>query len=336
MKSKQLKNSGINADGTFNGLDRHLAYINEVTMRTKISENNIFPKFSAYEEYGKLNSLFAEKPAFGIWNTSFNVRMPSISYQKILSTIFLQWKLRGAFTSLGEMLASLKISENDFIGFVINPNSESSIPISVRQQDDEEEKGRLLDYVQFLLNAIDFVFHYVEESSQWEEQDQSVRVAIIKNCEMIMDRLGAEALIDKDSNEHFIVYKDEVGTVVANQNPELEGSIVEYQKIDNRHDLTRKAEILCTISKKLEERESIFKGSSFKSAFDNFNIIANTAGIRHAQDDKQPIDLNFSKMNADEKEKWYDRAFQIALACFALIPYIEFLPELNELKKDKK
>lgn len=70
-----------------------------------------------------------------------------------------------------------------------------------------------------------------------------------------------------------------------------------------------------------------------ESVYGNFDAIANNAGIRHTQGQKTSLEANFSKMTLDEKETWYDRAFQTTLICLAGIPYLQFLPELKQMKQ---
>lgn len=81
----------------------------------------------------------------------------------------------------------------------------------------------------------------------------SIGKAVFKNCYYIADKLGAE--IKRENDEFFVVYKDDAAIAVGIQRPELEESLTEYQKIDNRGDVVRKAEVLCTLAKKLEPLE---------------------------------------------------------------------------------
>ncbi len=106
-------------------------------MRKRISDKNIFPCFSLEAEYQKLHQLFLDHVAFGrILGISSRSR-PCLSYNNCLQAMFLDWKLRGSFTCIEEMLSSLEIGEVDF--------------------DMNTTEERLLDYIQFILNAVIFV-----------------------------------------------------------------------------------------------------------------------------------------------------------------------------------
>lgn len=73
--------------------------------------------------------------------------------------------------------------------------------------------------------------------------------AIFDNSYQIIERLGAELKTDDREDELFIIYRNDVATVVSEKRSELASSIVEYLKIDNCHNLDRKGEILCTLAK---------------------------------------------------------------------------------------
>ena len=77
-------------------------------MRVKISDKNIFPSFSIRNEYIKLQSLFEDETVFGRTYEYADNDDPSMSYEYCLQYMFLNWKLRGTFTSLDEMKAQLQ------------------------------------------------------------------------------------------------------------------------------------------------------------------------------------------------------------------------------------
>ena len=82
-------------------------------MRCRISERNKFPSFDYEAEYKKIHTLVFDKNAFGKPNGISSIR-PCYSYNSCLQMFFLDWRLRGSFTSIEEMLFSLEISEDDF------------------------------------------------------------------------------------------------------------------------------------------------------------------------------------------------------------------------------
>lgn len=212
-------------------------------MRSRISDKNILPNFSLEMEYKKLHDLFFDKSAFGKILCVTQKARPCLSYDDCLQVMFLDWKLRGTFTSVEEMEISLGISEDNF--------------------DINVTEDRILDYIQYILNAVIFVSCEAKKGSYLIYQaGDAISKAIIDNSIRIMERLGAELKNDDEIGELFIIYRDDVATAVAEQYPELAPSIVEYLKIDNRHDLKRKGEVLCTLAKKLEPHEKKYAEQS--------------------------------------------------------------------------
>lgn len=105
------------------------------------------------------------------------------------------------------------------------------------------------------------------------------------------------------------------------QHEDLSGSIMEYPKIDNRGDLQRKGEILCTLAKKLEPLESKFKGTAFATLCTDTTMLFNNIGARHAWKPEHSVSSQFMAMNETELEGWYDNAFKMFLACMSVLPY---------------
>lgn len=139
-------------------------------MRKRISEQNVFPTFNPEYEYKKLHELFFAEGVFGRPN-GINHYIPYYSFNDCLNMFFLGWKLRGTFTSVEEMLLALQISEDDF--------------------EREITKERLLDYVQFLINATTYVIDVVEsEEYKVKLMNRMVQKAILENCSEIIDKLN--------------------------------------------------------------------------------------------------------------------------------------------------
>ena len=282
-------------------------------MRQRISEKNIFPVFDVLSEYKKIKILFHVEKAFGYRNMG-DYGKTSLSYRDVLEDVFLEWDLKGTFTSVKEMLCGLGINEKDVIS------------------DPSEE--RLLDYIQFVMNACSFVLAYVKNHNQKYYHDHEERAfnSISELSHLLLTQLGAE-MVD-DAGELCVIYKDDIATAVAEQHKDCRASMVEYLKIDNRSDLTRKEEILCILAKKLEALEKQFKGTEFSSLCSDTQLLLNKIGPRHTLSANDPIERKVIAMDTDEREKWYDRTFRMFLACMAAVPYLGFRNEIKDLKKD--
>ena len=280
-------------------------------MRKKISEKNRFPVFNIDNEYKKMQDLFCDKRAFGK-NDVINGRLqPRYSYSDCLAELFLGWKLRGTFTNLHEMLYMLGISEKDF-----------------KEQVTDE---KLLDYIQFVFNAIAFVDKEAKKNGYYRNGD-TIFNAIIDNGKQILEKLGAHLSID--NQEFFVIYKNDVATITSIIHKDIEPSIVEYLKIDNYGSLTRKEEVLCTLAKKLEGFEKDLNATEFKALCSDTTFLFDKTGIRHNRNAKDRIESIFDEMTPKERECWYDNAFQLFLACMAVVPYLEIKKKIKAIKKD--
>lgn len=280
-------------------------------MRERISDRNILPVFDLEAEYQKIHSLCFDTRAFGTYTAGgISKTRPNISYNEALQDFFLSWSLRGSFTSIEEMLVELSISEDDFVKNVT--------------------EDRVLDFIQFTLNAVYYI-NTVAESEKYMiyKASDSIGKAIFQNCHYVADRLGTD--IKKEKNEFFLVYKDDVASAIGNQMPELVESLTEYQKIDNRGNVIRKAEILCTLAKRLEPHEKSLCSTEFKALCDDTTFLLNKAA-RHSLKESIPIEKIFLDMNKSEIEKWCDKTYKMFLGCMAVLPYIKYKSEIKEIK----
>ena len=280
-------------------------------MRTKISERNVFPNFSIKQEYDKLNDLFLDPNAFSILSYSTN-RRKKFSHYELLRNSFRQWDLRGSATYLEEMMFSLQIREEDFIK--------------------DASADRMLDYIQFLFNAVSFLgYNILKTSYNVRQEDVFIGKSIIENCYYLLDKLDAE--IKREHSEWFVVYKKDLGVAVSIQRPVLKASIVEYLKIDNRNDLKRKSEVLCSLAKDLEPHEKSLCEKGFKQLCSDTTFLLNKSGIRHELNSNDKQMEHFLAMNEQERIKWYDRTFEMILACIAELPYLKYRGEIEKIRK---
>ncbi len=191
----------------------------------------------------------------------------------------------------------------------------------------------MLDFIQFVANAVVFVNQEADDiHGRIYKSNNVLHKAISEQCLLIAERLNAEIICD--GSEFYVQYKNDMADVIAQEYPKLNASIIEYLKIDNRGDLVRKGEVLCTLAKKLELLEEKFKGTEFCSLYSDTKLLLNKIGPRHALTEKDPIEKKVMAMDIDEREKWYDMAFQMFIACMAAVPYLEYKNEIKDLKSD--
>lgn len=272
---------------------------------TRISERNFFPNFSPRKEFLKLHRFLCDTSAFkstGYYDDS------DYSILYLLAHFFDQWELRGSFTSLEEMMYSLNLKDTS--GSV--------------------SEDQLLDYVQFILNVLLFLTT-IKIDPFYFENFSSIHDSTVQHCTLLMKKMNAEA--KKIDNEIVVSYKNDVATVVSSQHPELAPSIEEYLAISNRDDLQRKEEVLCSLAKALEPQEQRLSKNGFQQLCSDATFLLNKTGIRHALKPNDKIDSKFLEMDDSERIKWYDRAFTTVLACMAVLPYLDFRDEINDIKR---
>ena len=281
-------------------------------MRTRISERNLFPNFSLRREYEKLFVLFSDNSAIRA-NCLYHSKT-YYSYFEMLKERFLTWKLRGSFISVEEMMDSLGISKDYFI--------------------DDISDNRLLDFIQFILNAIFFVEKMILENPfEIYHNNELIKKAIEENCDLLLGKFHAE--IKTEPSELYIVYKNSIASVAAvrHPHPKVEESIIDYLKIDNRDNLKRKSEILCSLAKDLEaHKESL---STSGQLYSDTTFLLNKSGIRHDLNPNDKQKAHFLAMNEQERIKWYDRTFEMILACMAELPYLKYKDEIQEIRRIK-
>lgn len=287
-------------------------------MRQRISEKNIFPSFDLFGEYKKLEDIFSEWHTIGVFDRYGQKEMPIFTFEQYIGDLqFSNWNLRGTFISLQEMRKAFHIAPEDFDCGSIS-------------------EGQLLDFVQFLLNCclrIRSTIQVVQSQRIAFLAREDALEMLFQNCRYVLEKLNCEDKLDKENYEIYVVNKDELSSEVSQQNPDVEISLTDYRRIDNRGDLQRKGEILCTLSKRLEAVESKIKGTEFHSTYNDATFLLNKIGARHWTGKDKLANATFMKMSPEELEKWYDTAFDLVVSCLAAIPYLAVKDKIKDIKK---
>lgn len=284
-------------------------------MRKRISESNIFPQFSLYDEYLKIEYLISENKVIGTFN-QFGKRIPPqyTLEQYINELYFSGWNLRGTFLSITEMRTGLGISKE-----------------SITKESISEDV--FLDFIQYVANVTMQVSLTISTCKVAYIGDKNYTSMIFQNIHLLLEHLGTQLLLDKNTNEVFIAYKDDLGTSVSHTYPEIAGSLSEYKKIDNHGDLKRKGEILCTLFKYLEAEEPKFKGTTYKGLCDDTTFLFNKIGARHWVEKDHIASKTFLTMSPDELELWYDRTYDMFLSCMVIANYLSIKGEIETIKR---
>ena len=227
-------------------------------MRRRISESNIFPKFDLFEECKKINCLISGEQIIGTYNSFGEKVVIYFTLEEYVNQLyFTGWNLRGTFLSIDEMRDGLGITKEIF-------------------ESERISEDTALDFCQYAANINMRVKDTISKCRIAYIRDENYLKMIDDNLTFLLERLGAHFMIDPKTREIFIVYNDELSSVVASDFPEIKHSLAEYKKIDNRGDLKRKGEILCTLFKRLEMEEAKLKGTSYKGLCENTTFLFNT------------------------------------------------------------
>lgn len=287
-------------------------------MRQRISERNMFPAFDLFDEYQKLEAIFSNWHTMGTYDKWGTRKPPLYTFEAYIRDLqFDNWNLRGTFISLQEMRQKLNIAPDNFTKKNIT-------------------EDQLLDFVQFLLNCWFRIYSTIKpmqaQGIAYLAQEDSLEM-LFQNCRYILEKLHCEDKLDRENDEIYVVYRDELSAEVSQQSPDIEPSLSEYHRIDNRGDIKRKGEILCTLSKKLESVESQIKGTEFYPLYNDTTFLLNKIGARHWTEKDKLANATFMKMSPDKLEEWYDITFNLVVSCLAAIPYLEVKETIKEIKR---
>lgn len=284
-------------------------------MRKRISEQNTFPNFDLYNEYRKIDVLLSETKTVNLYNRYGRLLPNYFTIEEYIEFMcFNNWNLRGTFTSINEMRKGLGIQKG-----------------AIRF--DNVIEDQVLDFLQYALNCVHRASKSMTHATKSLFSDDTLPTMIRENIEMLVSKLNCTIKYDKKNQEFFVVYNNVMAEVVAKHQGDIAGSVFDYIQIDNRGDLKRKAEILCTLYKRLEACAEQYKGTSYKNIFDDTKLLFNKSGVRHNVDKDSIACATFLQMDNDELEKWYDRIFDMFLSCMEISRYLEIKSDVDNIKR---
>lgn len=284
-------------------------------MRKKISEKNIFPDFDLYDEYAKIEFLISENRVIGTVDDWGSRQMALLTLEEYIDRlVFSSWNLRGTFLSIAEMRDGLGIDKSEFMSNGLT-------------------EDQVLDFLQYALNCAFRVETTIKDYYKLYIGDQNYFSLLLDNIRALLSRLNATHQIDRSTGEIFVNYKNDLSAVVSEQQPQIAQSLTEYNRIDNRGDLRRKGEILCTLFKSLEPLEKKFKGTEYNTLVSDTTMLFNKTGARHWIENDKLASVTFLKMAPEELEIWYDRTYTMFLCCMVTSTYLDIKPEVKKIKQ---
>jgi hypothetical protein len=280
-------------------------------MRRRISERNQFPDFDVKHECKKIYNMFSQTNC-----VNYDGEICSCEYM-IGKFLFCRWKLRGTFTSLLEMQQALGVTIDDV-------NS------------DDFDNDKALDFLQYILNCVFYIGNEIQGNYKAEYFNRDLAMMIIDNTSSIIKELGCFFTIDKETDEILIQYKSDTVDAVAENHPEVKRSLTEYRYHDCKGDLQRKGEILCTLYKDLESFSKNVTEKPESTIFSETSYLFNATGARHWKEGDIKRSKPFLDMKEPELEQWYDKTFEMYVACKAIADSLEVVRILKGLRKDTK
>jgi hypothetical protein len=239
---------------------------------------------------------------------------------------FLSWSLRGTCFSLSEMRCALGIDKGCFCA-------------------DSFNKDLFLEFLQYAYNCAHRATIIIERAifSAKRTRDYSrilhgyslerkYVAAIIEYIENILEKLNVGWDLSENS-EIFLVYRNEMADVISVNSPDIAPSLYEYRRIDNRGNITRKAEILCTLAKDLELIEKDLKGTCFDTLVSDTTFLLNNADIRHNSEGNKGAGTAFTYMSENELENWQDKTYKLFLFCKLAKECLSTMKDIKEIKR---
>lgn len=285
-------------------------------MRKRISESNLFPVFNLFEEYRKIEMMISEATVVGTYNQFGKPLIPAYTLEQYIDDLYFRgWNLRGTFVSIADMRNGLGIEKAVFAGKSIS-------------------EERVLDFLQYAANLWLRINGTIRScTTAYISDRKNYLIMLLQNITALTNRLGAELKLDKTKSEIYLVYKDVVSFAVAEEHTDISESIIEYKKLDNRCDLQRKGEVLCTLYKKLESFGDRFKGTRYEGLYKDTTFLFNKTGARHWVEKDRIACETFLKMKPEELEDWYDKTFELFLACIVICGYLDIKDDIGAIRR---
>lgn len=144
-------------------------------------------------------------------------------------------------------------------------------------------------------------------------------VEIQDTAKSVISKTGYEAV--RQNDRIIIVEKNAIAIKVADIEPELGETIIEYNHYLLRGKIEGKQEILRKLVDSLEPKRKTLNSIN-KTMTDDFFYLVNNMNIRHNNCDKSDSGnyrASFATLADNEKESWYDTIYDQALALFMLL-----------------
>lgn len=260
-------------------------------------------EFNVCEEYKKLLNLFAVEKCVGV---------------------------RGYYNTVSAYIDEYYFRELPCRGSALNLN-ELARDIELHSASDQLNDLYLL--CEFLLAVLPM--HQIKKHSDLKEQ----RNTIYNNIQYILEKTNHE--LKEDKNGNLIVVSKNQSAILAAEivgDNDVSFDLIEYNHYSLKGDLGEKKKILTSIGVYIEPilRDKTFRESMYKSLVSDTSFLFNNFHIRHNNLTGPKAQEYTKTLNDAELEKWYDRAYDMAVAVIIAKECLPVQNELSELKKNYK
>lgn len=257
-------------------------------------------------EYEKLEQLCAEEYATDPWGNS-------ISINKWIGANFSYWKKRSNYCSYNEVREQLGFcTEKNHLGMY---NVYPGVGLN--------------EYILFCEMLINIICGL---ENKMEHHLKHVISVLIDTIKITVDKAGLE--IKQLNGDFIIVTKNASAIEVAETNPKIADTVIEYNQYLLRGDLKRKKELLKIMADNLELERSKLEQICSRNTKDYFYLV-NNMDIRHNNcnpNDASKYNEKFANLSDADKEKWYDLIYSQGLYLFISLEQQERNAMIDDFK----
>ena len=260
-------------------------------------------KFDISEEYDKLIFLFAGEKCVGVdgYYNTIAAYIDRNYFRKLPNEI------RGNSLNVSELMDSIEL------------------PL----------RSNKLEDIYLLCEFISAVLSPTVVAERKVLSDQAI--TIYRNINYILEKTNHQFKMDKNGNQ-IVVSKNSTAIlaaeIVADEN--ISFDLIEYNHYALKGNLSEKKKILSSIGLYIEPilRDKTLKESNYGKLLSDTGFVFNNFHIRH-NNCTGPKEQEYTKnLSNKDLEKWYDKAYDLALAVIIAKECYSTQNELNDLKKN--
>ena len=254
-----------------------------------------------YNEFKKIEELFS--------GYHYKIdRYESTTLIARANLFFVNWEHRQCFLDINEMRETCNI-----------------LPYGIESGNKDISIENIVLYFEFVITILTLI-----EQPYTTDKEADLILKIFENIRYICDRYNLE--IKKINNQIWIVEKSSKVTEISELYPDIADKVVEYSRLGIKGDLDRKRELLSSIALKYEGVKSSLRNGQQANLVKDIDTLLNNLHIRHNNlegEDLKEVTVNMSNKDLEE---WYDRAYDIMLLALMYNDYLEYKPDIKDLR----